>query len=798
MLDLSKIGQYIKKEFPILPEPKSWQKNEKKRLYINYIANGYNYSFFIDLSDKGHPYIGQKSDWIWNKDFPSKREIIDKLNSLFGFSNATPFLPTKKGTIACFFLINPEKLGSLYAYKIYIDKGNLNEIGGKLGYRLRNHFKGFWNFSNGILLSNFCVDDHELNEYLKELWSNESETFKYLNKIECQKNLTVSSKIIADFTANYLTELFYREINSVLRNYSIQKEKICIKREVTIRGWSIYNKPVISISINSNIYYEETLDKFYSNISTKRNLIGFPVIDIDKKHKACILDFLGPLKNHHEKLLSFPMRNSIKRCLIKAPDSEMVLLVGDKSKQEGYHYVASSLYPIVTTKNLHYFHINPSHLMKSLTMSPKLRVRIISEILNVLQDYIAKGYNSENFPELFKLGQKIGFDNSIRFHDKLKFPYDEIYVLKGLKEHGIYRFADKYKKDNSFRICLLLGPKSNKVSEFHHKVEKELKLLGLNPHLTDKINIEQIDRVEIETKLQHIEEDVDIILAILPDYTRNQDKDQIYEIVRSSLFNKGIIRSQFIFQSTIQNKLNWALANIILGILAKTNNICYILDSPLDFADFFVGIDISREKKRSLRGSQNFAAVVRFYGKNGTFYRYEIEEEQIEGETVPKIVLERMFAKQEFQNKTIMIHRDGYFRGNEIPDLKDIAKEYNITFQFVEVIKTNVPRIINCVNGTYQNPIKNQIFYLNANEAIIINNQISGDRTAKPLRIKVCDSNTNLDQAIISIMALRIMNFGSTKPSKLPVTISFSDRISGFLRKGIRPPHRTGVVPWWY
>ena len=48
----------------------------------------------------------------------------------------------------------------------------------------------------------------------------------------------------------------------------------------------------------------------------------------------------------------------------------------------------------------------------------------------------------------------------------------------------------------------------------------------------------------------------------------------------------------------------------------------------------------------------------------------------------------------------------------------------------------------------YFNPDKNQIFYLSSNEAIIINNEVKGSKTANPLRIRVCDDEKNVDNAI--------------------------------------------------
>lgn len=101
-------------------------------------------------------------------------------------------------------------------------------------------------------------------------------------------------------------------------------------------------------------------------------------------------------------------------------------------------------------------------------------------------------------------------------------------------------------------------------------------------------------------------------------------------------------------------------------------------------------------------------------------------------------------------------------------------------------------------NKIEEDPNRDQIFYLSNKEAIIINNEVKGNKTVNPLRIRVCDDQTNLDNAILSVMALRLMHFGTTKTPKLPVTISFSDRISGFVRKGITPPYKRGSIPWWY
>ncbi|MBA7651102.1 hypothetical protein ES703_58917 [subsurface metagenome] len=694
------------------------------------------------------------------------------------------------GVLSEFYQLNPEELGNLYCYKLKLIGGNLNKVGGKLGYQLPNKFSGFWNFSDYILLSNSFIEEKQLNKFVEELWAKETETYKNLTEITFLKDKTPSTKAIADFIANFLKFRYKNEIVRILDKYKEEEAKIKIKKECIIRGWSINNLPAISVSIKSNIYYDDTFEKFLKTLENEEKIINFPVIDIELEHTGKISGIAGILKEHRKRLLSYTKREKIKQKLHEAPDNEEVLIIDGF-----YHYTASTLHPLVITKNAHLFEANASKLMSHLTISPEIRNSIENEIVSLFKNYIISNFNSVNTPELFKKGEGIGFKNQLKFKDG-SIHSEEEYVLNTLKKHGIYKLSPKFEDDPSLEVMLLLSSTFNRYQDFWEKLKTELIELGFAPKLKNTIKFDKISPIEIEKKIEIISsENCDIIIAILPE---KPNQDRIYELVKSTLFNFNLVKSQFIFEKTIHEKLQWALANVILGILAKTENIPYILANPLDFADFFVGIDISREKKKSLTGSQNYAATARFYGKDGTFKHYEIQEDKIEGETLPKIILERMFAKTKFQDKTIMIHRDGYFRGEEISYLKELGANYNIKFQFVEVIKRNVPRLFKIANSTPLNPDKNQIFYISQKEAIIVNNKVQGAKTANPLRIRVCDSETKLDDAIISVMAFRMMHFGTTKTPKLPVTISFSDRISGFVRRGIKPQNKSGKIPWWY
>jgi len=780
----------LSEKFPNLPGPKYWEAHGKKRYYFNKKEGNQDYTFFINIIDLNRVEFGQKPNTSWHPSYPNKQELIHFVNQI-QVERKKIDIHAQDGPTSEFYRINHGKLGKLYCYGLEIIAGTAKKaVGGKLGYQLRKRLSGFWNFSDNFLLSNYYIEEEPLNQMLKDLWSTDPQTYGNLTNIKVLKNVTPSARSVADFTANFLSFRFSNDINEVLDKYRTREAKINIKKDCIIRGWVINGDPSVSVSIKSNIYYSETFEKFMPTLNNLEEIINFPVIDAELRHVGKITDVVGPLKDHRDRLLSLTSREKIKRKILKASDEEEVFVI-----DRIYHYPASALYPLVTTKNAHHFKANTAKLMSHLTLAPETRNTIEMEIISHFNDYLMNNFNSESTKELFKKGEDIGFKNQLKFKDG-SIHSEEEYVLKNLREHGIYKKAPKFEKDPTIKVVLLLGALANQFRGFWEQLKDELKKLGFTLILKDVIELDNITPIEIEQKTRRITNDeCDIIVAILPEKP-NQDK--IYEMVKSSLFNSNLIKSQFIFDNTIRNKLKWAISNVILGILAKTGNIPYVLAHPLNFTDYLVGIDISREKKKTLQGSQNFAATARFYGKDGTFSYYEIHEDKIEGETLPIAILEKIFAKSMFQSKTIMIHRDGLFRGEEISYLKKLGEKYDIQFKFVEVIKRNVPRLFSARNGKYYNPDKNQIFYLSSKEAIIINNEVKGSKTANPLRIRVRDDVTKLDNAIISVMALRMMHFGTTKAPKLPVTISFSDRISGFARRGIKPPNKSGNIPWWY
>jgi argonaute-like protein implicated in RNA metabolism and viral defense len=241
----------------------------------------------------------------------------------------------------------------------------------------------------------------------------------------------------------------------------------------------------------------------------------------------------------------------------------------------------------------------------------------------------------------------------------------------------------------------------------------------------------------------------------------------------------------------------YAIANIVLGVLGKTGNTPFVLADPLPYANLVVGIDIARERKRSLAGTINATAMARIYFDNGQFLQYVIHDSPLEGETVPEHVLQALFPSSIFRGKQVVIHRDGYFRGGEKEDLSSWSQKIGATFHLVEVIKTGAPRLYAMHEGHFQQPAKSSAFKLSNNEAFMISSLPPfTNATPQPLRIRT-EGGFPVEQGIHSVLSLTLVHHGSLRPPRLPVDIHYSDKIAYLALRGIKPRDLEGNIPYW-
>jgi argonaute-like protein implicated in RNA metabolism and viral defense len=116
-----------------------------------------------------------------------------------------------------------------------------------------------------------------------------------------------------------------------------------------------------------------------------------------------------------------------------------------------------------------------------------------------------------------------------------------------------------------------------------------------------------------------------------------------------------------------------------------------------------------------------------------------------------------------------VIHRDGYFRGDEKKVLIDWAREIGAEFYLVEILKSGTPRIYGINNGQYVQATKGSALELSDTETFLVSTPPPFENaTPAPLHLRT-QAPFTIEQAIHSVLSLTLLHHGSVRPPRLPV-----------------------------
>jgi len=280
-------------------------------------------------------------------------------------------------------------------------------------------------------------------------------------------------------------------------------------------------------------------------------------------------------------------------------------------------------------------------------------------------------------------------------------------------------------------------------------------------------------------------------LTFLPQSDRRTDDENggsLYHQVYSHLLRRGIA-SQIIYADTLSRGVDQQILNqVVPGILAKLGNLPFVLAEPLEIADCFVGLDISRKSKQKLPGTKNACASVRLYGKQGEFIRYQLEDALIDGEEIPQKFLEKLLQESELRGKTVLIYRDGRFSGKEVTHLIAWAKTIGSKFILVECRKSCIPRLYNLNQKIVTAPEKGLALLLSSREAVLITTKVSEKvGLARPLRLTIREEGhqVSIEDVLETTLKLTLLHHGALQTPRLPMPLYGSDRIAYLRLNGI-------------
>jgi argonaute-like protein implicated in RNA metabolism and viral defense len=201
------------------------------------------------------------------------------------------------------------------------------------------------------------------------------------------------------------------------------------------------------------------------------------------------------------------------------------------------------------------------------------------------------------------------------------------------------------------------------------------------------------------------------------------------------------------------------------------------------------------------------------YGKQGEFIRYQIASDSTtEGEEIPAKTLQDFLPSKDFRNKTVLIYRDGLFRGQEVETITAWGKAIKAQFILVECAKSQIPRLydlsiheiqqgdrINKISKLQQ-PTRGLALKLSSCDVILVTTQVYENiGVPKPLRLRVRKEGTSVELKMLvnTTLKLTLLHHGSLKDPRLPVPLFGADRIAYRRLQGIYPGELEGNIQYW-
>ncbi|MFQ4147041.1 Piwi domain-containing protein [Chlorogloeopsis sp. ULAP02] len=579
-------------------------------------------------------------------------------------------------------------------------------------------------------------------------------------------------------------------------------------------------KAAATLTIYSSITFRETLADFYEKHPQRQNpeqfLIGLHVQENERGNNATIVNMIGNIGEHREELLAKATSSTSKQALRDAPDNQPIVAIQFGKNTKQFYYPMAALRPCVTSATANLLGVEYGKLLKAAKITHQDRTQLLTSYKTTAKEALAAygmelelSINSRDYPNLFWKPPIKLEDTILLFGNGVTVNRTE--VLKGLSKGGVYRRHVQFQDKSTVIQIAALKLCDATVSSFLEQLTQRLAKYGFKSEIITKksLSVKNLTKTEARVAVEKavhelVEIPHDIVLAFLPEsdrHTDDTDEGSFYHQIYSLLLRRQIA-SQIIYEDTLSNleSYQYILNQVIPGIIAKLGNLPFVLAEPLETADYFIGLDISRISKKRQAGTRNACASVRLYGRQGEFIRYRLEDDLIDGEIIPPKLLERLLPATELANKTVLIYRDGSFVGKEADYLAQRAKAIGAKFILVECKKSGVPRLYNLKQKTVTAPSQGLALCLSSREAILVTTKVPDKiGLARPIRLTVCEQGhqVSIESVLETTLKLTLLHHGALKEPRLPMPLYGSDRMAYLRLQGIRPSLMEGDRQFW-
>lgn len=693
------------------------------------------------------------------------------------------------------FPIRTDALLELHPYRIKTSSEvEPNALGGVLQWQITKQIDNdgtwVWSRAHQRLFTDQPVDEDALNEVVETCWGTGKERYRSLESIVPDPEQEVDAQAFAVYVAWGLWHQVKYDIAARLKPDSTIVSPVHVRRTCVRTSCVAGGIPALQLSIRSEMTHQDGLSDIRDRYPDLE-LEGLAVKDSTKSGnplKGVIETVVGPVQDHRQRLLRYSPSTPIQDAIQSADDGTPVVGVVPFTGTSQYDYVIDALDVIVHPRHYEQLRI-PTRVQNKLTLSPDERSKLLQKAIAPLKKrgWIGNAFNSQGSSSHFGTAETVDYTSSVRFKDGTVVDNEHIRVGE-IADRGAV--APVQVADTPLRLAILKVADPPTSSGLGRKVQKKLADLGVDSFQGEVFHAASSEKSVRGETVSIVDGNFDAALALIPN-----GADAVYRTWKQETVRQGL-PNQVILHNTLDNQ--FATDNIALGLFAKMGGVPYVLAEPLSYADRVVGLDIGRVSKERAGGTMSVAASTHLYGADGHLIGYRLEDANVEGETVPAHVLRKMFPRDAYGGKRVIVHRDGPFRGDEISTLQKMEKEMDATFHLVEVRKQGAPRLYASCEDDVTQAAKGSHFRIDDRVAYVVSSPppFSGS-TARPLHIRVRSDDLTIEQAIHSVLSFTLMHHGSVRPPRLPVSLHYSDDVASRLQSGIRPSERKGTLPYW-
>ena len=661
----------------------------------------------------------------------------------------------------------------------------------QLTYQLGRKTNSSWCRTDDILITDL---QGELPQNILEiLWQDPQNRFGNVISIRELRTWQKQAKHDADMANTKFKQLEYHLKDKL---ESKQFGDAIVSRKCRSQSMVVDGIACLALSISSPIDYTLNLDELKKK-KPELKIKGIEVKDRATKWSVgTITEVIGNLDSETKsRLLSLTTKEKQRRWIEQS--SEYTNVVKVKTKNGDFlDYISTGLVPVPTYGALKEFGLNQNQISNFQRISSQKRRELIRSLISStrLKRLLGDPLDSTN-SNCFRTASDLGYDGMVLFGGGRLGHVSQ--NIRSLKNHGFYRNHESFDENQTVNICVLNGVKNLEVEKFISALKKEIDQFGFVCNIVQNQSCDANDFAALEETIEKLmNSNPDMIFSILPNrYFNAFDEHQgPYQDTKHLTINRGTM-NQVVSEKTVHD-YRFRLANIAVQMLAKVGNIPWVLPKELEFCDRILGADISRKKKGNGRGTRNEIGIPRWYESNGDLLNYRLTNTSIDGERIPMRIIREITPYESFKKTRILFHGDGKRPRSEIVDFVSRGNELDGEVMVVEVIKTSPSRLYSITNQT-ENPQKGDWFRISNSEAIVTSTTAQHSTgTPHPLLIR-CSDNISIEQAVLSVLKLSDLHYGSKQQPRCPITTHDAHHIGKMLIQGIRPPADEGTLPWW-